>query len=389
MIGLVLTGGGARAAYQAGVIQGIADIFKQNHMDCGQAPFQALSGVSAGAINAAFLAGTDESFETAACRLVGLWENITVSQVFKTDMGSVSKIGSRWLRDLTLGGLIGSTRSTHLLDTTPLRDFLHRFTDFPRLYQRIESGKIHGLALSATNYRTGTAITFFDGSPNILPWARSARLGLRQKLTAEHVLASSAIPGFFPPVQLGHTYYGDGGLRLSTPCSPAIHLGAKRIFAIGIRHFRSEETTERINRDLKMEHVSIAHVGEVVLNSIFADSLDADIERMERINQTLELMPPEILVKHPRQLRKIPVMAMRPSKDLGTLASEQFQNLPRFFRYMMRGLGVSEREGWDLMSYLAFMPSYTKTLIRLGREDAHSREAEIIKFFSDAVNAKA
>ncbi|MBL7714871.1 MAG: patatin-like phospholipase family protein [Bdellovibrionales bacterium] len=386
-MGLVLTGGGARAAYQAGVIQGVSDIFQANRFDCGQAPFQALSGVSAGAINSMFLAGTDESFETAACRLVGLWENITVNQVFRTDMKTVSRIGSRWLRDLTFGGLIGSTRSTHLLDTTPLRDFLHRFTDFPRLYQRIEAGRIQGVALSATNYRTGTAITFYDGSPKIQPWARSARLGIRQKLTVDHILASSAIPGFFPPVRLGQTFYGDGGLRLSTPCSPVIHMGADRVFAVGIRHFRSEDTTERINRDLSMEHISIAHVGEVVLNSIFADSLDSDIERLERINQTLDLMPEEIRAKHPRQLRKIPILAMRPSKDLGTLASEQFQELPRFFRYMLRGLGVSEREGWDLISYLAFMPSYTKTLIRLGREDAQSREKEILKFFTDASSA--
>lgn len=392
--GLVLTGGGARAAFQAGVLKGITEILSSRSSSTGPSkegiqegsalrPFQVIAGISAGAINASFLASRAANFSEATHQLADLWDDLRIDQVLDTRIGALSRIGIRWARDLALGGILGSHQANHLLEAAPLRDFIAARINFKEIQNNIDSKILRGLALSVTNYRTGTAISFFDGDPSIQTWLRSSRIGLRANLVLEHVLASASIPLLFAPIQIGHSFYGDGGIRMTSPLSPAIHLGADRILAIGIRYSRSDEYVLEINRTLQMHQVSVAEITGVMLNAAFLDTLESDIERMERINQTLALMPDELRRNHPQKLRSIPVLTIRPSQDLGTLASEQFHLFPRMLRYMLKGIGASDQQGWDLLSYLSFDKAYTGCLLELGYRDALAMKDKILEFFSE------
>ncbi len=378
MRGLVLTGGGARAAYQAGVLRGISELASFDRV-----PFEILTGVSAGAINAVALsASADESFAVATDRLWQSWEDLHIDQVFRTDPLTLFGIGSRWVRDLSLGGILGASRSNYLLDTAPLRGLLERMVRLERVAGHLASSRIHGVAVSATNYMSGTAVTFFDGHPSIEPWSRSTRISVREPLTLDHVLASSAIPIFFPPVRMRGSFYGDGCIRLTAPLSPAIHLGADRVLAIGIRHYRARKMTQQLNRAVYDQQISLVHIIGVLLNAVFLDSLETDHERMERINRAVAALTPEQRANHPDKLRQIPVLCIKPSRDLGSLASEHFERFPRSLRHLLRGLGASATSGWDLLSYLAFDTAYTRQLLELGREDAHAMKDEIVTFLS-------
>jgi NTE family protein len=317
-------------------------------------------------------------------QLCNVWNQLNIGQVLDTDFFSVSRIGLRWARDLSLGGTFGSSRANHLLESRPLKEFLESKIDFKDIQANIQSKIIHGLAFSVTNYATGTAISFYDGDPKIETWLRSSRIGLRTGLGLEHVLASAAIPLLFEPVKIGNSFYGDGGIRMTSPLSPAIHLGADKILAIGIRYSRSDEYVLRINQSQTMEQVSLADISGVMLNAAFLDSLEADAERLERINQTLLMMPESVRKNHPQKLRTIPILCIRPSQDLGTLASEQFHLFPSMLRYMLKGLGASDLQGWDLLSYLAFDRSYTGCLLELGYQDARAMKNQILEFFSES-----
>lgn len=376
MLGLVLTGGGARAAYQAGVLRGIAEIEKLERVS-----FDIVTGVSAGAINGvALAAAADEDLGAFTERLWRLWEQLHIDRVFRTDPLSLLGIGTRWLRDLSLGGMLGAAKSNFLLDTAPLREMLGELVRFERLEQHIASQRLHGVAVSATNYMTGTAVTFFDGHSSIQPWFRSTRIAARERITLDHVMASSAIPIFFPPARVAGSWYGDGCIRLTAPLSPAIHLGADKVLAIGIRHFRPQTITEQLNRTVFDERVSLVNVVGVLLNAVFLDSLEADHERMERINRTVAALSDDARAAHPDKLRVIPVLAVKPSKDLGSLASEQFARFPRSLRHLLKGLGASADTGWDLLSYLAFDTAYTRRLLELGRQDALAMKDELSAF---------
>jgi NTE family protein len=379
-IGLVLTGGGARAAYQAGVLKGIAEILG-NHAGI-TAPFNILVGTSAGAINSSLLAAKAKNFQKSVDHLCQLWSELRTEQVVRSDFASLSALGIRWIRDLSLGGILGQSRSTYLLDAQPLWGFLAERIDFNAIKTNLSEGILRGLAVSATNYNSGTAVTFFDGAPEIQPWVRNFRLGQRTELTLKHVLASAAIPIFFQPVRLYESYYGDGCVRMTTPLSPAIHLGADRILAIGIRHQRPEDMTLELNQHGMMSQISLVDIAGVMLNAAFLDALDADIERMRRINITVSLLSEKARDQHPYKLRRIPLLALRPSQDLGTLASEQFERFPGMLRYLLKGIGASTAKGWDVLSYLAFDEAYTQRLIELGQADALAQHDEIEQFFT-------
>ena len=229
MPGLVLTGGGARAAYQAGVLLGISDVLGPD----APSPFPILTGVSAGAINGSFLASqASNNWRDSVTALSELWRNLSFEQIFRTNTGTFASLGTRWIRDLGMGAVLGRPRSTHLLDSSPLQALLSKHVDFAAISANLAAGKLHGVGISVTSYKTGTAITFYDGNPAIRTWSRTSRLGMRDSLTLEHVLASASIPLFFKPIRIGNAFYGDGGVRLSSPLSPAIHLGSSRILAI-------------------------------------------------------------------------------------------------------------------------------------------------------------
>jgi NTE family protein len=382
LYGLTLAGGGARAAYQAGVLRAIAEILAKERKH-EPTPFQIFTGESAGAINCCVLVSEVENFLAATSSLWEYWATIRLENIFRTSPFSLITIASRWLKDLSLGGILKSNgTSVYLLDTAPLTDYLLPKIDFRKIKGLVASKQIHGIAVSATNYATGSAITFFDGDPSIQAWTRSQRMGRRATLSLPHVLASTAIPILFPPVRIGQSFYGDGSVRLKTPLSPCIHLGAEKILAIGSLYRYPIVHTAEINEDHAMETISLADIAGVLLSAGFLDSLDADIERMSRVNQTLQLIPREKHQKLPTQLRKVDFLMIRPSRDLTQLASDAFQHFNVMLRYLLRGLGTSSESGWDLMSYLAFDRAYTKQLLELGHHDALEQKKSILDFFS-------
>lgn len=367
---LVLTGGGARAAYQAGALRAIGEISNNEW------PFRIFTGTSAGAINLAYLAGQTTHFRCAAEKLNDMWRALEPDSVFRTDPASLSSISLQWLLSLSLGGLLRRTNCTYLLDTSPLDTFLKRIVDWETIKKNIQQAKVSGLAFTATNYNTGTAVSFFESSDSCSNWTRSTRKGVRTHLSHAHLKATSAIPLFFPPEKIGDYDYGDGAIRLQTPLSPAIHLGCDRILAIGVRYLPDPIATENPTRSTKK--LSAADIAGVLMNAIFLDSLDTDSERMRRINETVKLIPEK--TKNRSGLRTIPLLVLRPSQDLGQLARDQFYRFPPFLRYLLRGLGASQERGWDLLSYLAFHGSYTIPLMETGYKDALARRAEIFEF---------
>ncbi len=376
-IALVLGGGGARAAYQVGVLRALVEILGPR-----RSPFNILTGLSAGAVNCAALGAGVGDFGGTVERLARTWLSLAPDSVYRTDVTSLTGLGMRWLKDLTTGGVLGAGRSHALLDTTPLRALVAREIDLSGLPAHFASGALRGLAVSATNYLTGTTVTFFDGVQALAPWARHNRISMRAALTIDHVLASMAIPVFFPPVHVDGRMFGDGGIRMTAPLSPAIHLGADRILAVGIRYYRSTDQVLALNQESRADNVTIAQIGGVLLNALFLDSLDNDLERLNRINRTLALIPEDVRRRHPDALRPIPALVLRPSQDLGHLAADQYERFPGMLRHLLRGIGATGDSGWDLVSYLAFQPAYIERLIDLGYNDALGQRDEIEAFIA-------
>jgi NTE family protein len=376
-VALVLSGGGARAAYQVGALKALAE------MSCGKgSPFNLLAGVSAGAINCVTLATMNDDFAAGVKLLEDTWMSLEPHLVYRTDAFTLGKLGARWLKDATTGGLLGESQANYLLDTEPLRQLLNARLDPDRIRRQIADGKLRALAISATNYATGNIVTFFDGDPQLKTWVRHNKLALREAITIEHVMASAAIPMFFPPVKVSGRSYGDGGLRMTSPASPAIHLGADKLLAIGIRHHRSDEETLRLNAASSTSEVTAAQIGGVLLNALFLDSLDDDIARLLRVNRTLGFVPEDARAKSPDLLRRIPALLLSPSQDLGHLAADEYEKFPVVLRHLLRGIGATGESGWDLMSYLAFQPAYSSKLIELGYQDTRARRDELEAFFA-------
>ncbi len=372
-VGLVLTGGGARGAYQAGALLGIAEIIHQSHE---RLPYRVLSGSSAGAINCAFLACGSDYYLQVAKSLCELWENIVFSDIYKTDMGSLGHLGFRWAKGLTFAGLGTSSAPNYLLDTAPLKRLIEDNIDFSQLPRFESQGGT--LAINTTHYQTGAAITFFSDEDEKEIWKRNQRLSIRTKLEPVHVLASSAIPVLFPPVKIGSTYYGDGALRMKAPFSPAIHLGATKILAIGVKRMKAtEDIISEMNASV--DHISLSDIAGVLLNSVFLDSLDSDLERLERINATLSNY--NSAESKATALKTIDVLAIRPSQDLGEMAKPTLEYFPKTLRHLLSGAGANSKRGSDLLSYLSFHPTYTKKLIELGRQDALAQSDQVRQFF--------
>lgn len=375
--GLVLSGGGARAAYQAGVLKGISDIIGK---DFGHQPFSVITGISAGAINAAFMAAARGSFSEQANLLVNIWDELYPEQVLRTDFRSLGKLSAGWIRDLSFGGLLGKSQSTYLLDSTPLGVLLKDKISFDQIQKNIDDGILHGVAVAATSYATGTSTAFFD-SRKVKEWAKSARIGMKTKLQIEHVLASSAIPFIFKPVKINKSFYGDGGVRSNAPFSPAIHMGADRLLAIGVRYYRDGLETMELNQEVEMNSIVMSDIVGVMFNSLFLDAIEFDYERLQRINETVSLLSENMKIRYPNNLKKIPTLLIRPSIDLGALASDQFERFPTMLKYLLKGIGASEERGADLLSYIAFDKAYTSKLVEVGVKDAMAKKTEIKAFF--------
>ncbi len=351
----------------------------------GASPFRVYTGVSAGAINAVALGSGADEFAVAAAKLREVWLSLTPDRVYRTDVGRLLGIGSRWMRDLSAGAVFGSSRINYLLDTAPLKELLTHVLPIRRLRKHIASGLLRGVAVTAMSYLTGMAISFFDGQAAIQPWIRSTRAGVREKLQLHHVVASAAIPIFFPPVRIRGTFYGDGCVRLAAPLSPAIHMGSDRIVAVSVRHWREPDFLLPSRRS-RGATLAVSEIAGVLMNAVFLDSLESDVEQLERVNAAVSALTPAQREKLPERLRPIPIMVIRPSLDLGALAEDQYKRFPRMLRYLLKGIGADNGNGSDLFSYLAFEPVYVGRLVQLGYEDAMARRGELEDFLGSAAS---
>ncbi len=363
-----MTGGGARAAYQVGVVRALYEIIqKDEHL------FEVITGNSAGAINSTYLAANANNWDVATQNLMDLWKRLKPQNVFDLRKRTISEMGLKWFGGTVLGGL--TTRGSHvnyLLDTAPLQTLMAREIDFEKLNQHVKDGHLHGVGLSTTNYNSGSSVIFYQGHTEIADWARSDRFSSRVNLTIDHLMASSAIPFFFPPIKVGESYFGDGCIRQTTPLSPAIHLGSDKIIAIGVRYPHNQNRMQDLAFS-PFANPTIGQIAGVMLNAIFLDSLESDVERLSKINSLIKTE------KHP-EMKAIPFLMIRPSRDLGKMTEKLNLELPGMLRYLLKGIGVSDNEGLDLLSYLAFDKSYTYPLMELGYEDAFLMREEILKF---------
>jgi NTE family protein len=382
-IGLVLTGGGARAAYQVGVLQAVSQILLQAGWAPERNPYDIICGTSAGAINATALACHADDFTAGLTKIVNVWENFTAEQVYRADSLGVLRSGARWLSLLSFGWLMRQWRANppnSLLDNTPLVSLLNRMLNLPRLDAALMDGKLHALAVTASSYTAGKHITFYQSEADIEPWVRTQRVAVRSQIGVEHLLASSAIPLLFPATPIfcegRREYFGDGSMRQIAPISPAIHLGADKVLVVGAGRLMEPAIDFSINA----QYPSLAQIAGHAMSSIFLDSIAGDIERLNRINQTLSLLTDEQKTKTP--LRPVEMLTIAPSERLDTVASRHIGSLPRPVRMLLAGIGATEVRGAALASYLLFEKSYTCELIALGRKDAMAHKIEILAFFA-------
>lgn len=372
LTGLVLTGGGARAAYQVGVLRAISDItgFQEN-------PFKIITGFSAGAINGTWLASRHEDFATCTKGMWEAWANIEMDQVFKTSSASLAHIAFRWMKDLMSGGVLQDQQISHLLDTSPLNDFLNQKIDFDALKKHIDARTIRGISMISANYHTGQSTAFFAGDQSIEKWEGMNKISVRTDIRAHHVMASSAIPIFFPPIRIGDSFYGDGMVRLTSPLSPAIHMGSDRMLVIGIRGPSGQSQPPPSGEPT----ISVGEIAGTVLNGLFFDALDADITRMKKLNQAVSFLNEEQFERQIDKIRYIPLLTLNPSEEVVASEECELKHLPVTFNYLLRGLGVTNNKGRDLLSYLAFEPQYMQSLLELGFEDTVKKKHEVLEFF--------
>jgi NTE family protein len=380
--GLILTGGGARAAYQVGVLRAVSSILAEAGYPVSQNPFDIICGTSAGAINATALACRADDFNEGVNTLLQFWQHCRVEQVYRADSLGVIRSGAKWLSLLSFGWLLRKWHASPpnaLLDNTPLVTLLHRLLDLPRLDHALASGALQALAVTASSYTEGRHLTFYQSAHSIEPWRRMQRVAMQAQISVEHLLASSAIPLIFPavPIYCGHKgeYFGDGSMRQLAPISPAIHLGANKILVVGAgRLMEPPPKTDGI-----VPYPSLAQIAGHAMSSIFLDGLAVDIERLQRINHTLSLLTEEQLKKTP--LRPIETLLISPSERLDEIASRHVGSLPLPIRALLAGIGATEIRGAALASYLLFESSYTGELISLGWNDTLRRKEDVLAFF--------
>jgi len=377
--GLILPGGGARAAYQVGILKALAELLPADAPN----PFPVIAGASAGCINATVLADRAMNFPDGVQTLAGIWGNVTVDKVFRTDLMEIVRNSLGWLWAL-LWGRLGSAGAHSLLDTQPLRDLLERHIRFARIQQAVDSGALRALAITASGYTSARSITFFQGQPGLSGWVRSRREGRRAEITLDHVMGSVAIPLIFPAVRIGREYFGDGAIRQGAPLSPAVHLGATRILVIGLRN----DDPNELPTITKPRAPSFGQIMGYMLDTLFMDSLYVDLERLERINTLLAHVDTGD-VEYPEGLSPIEATVLVPSVDVRDIVRRHMHRLPRSVKLLLRGLGGLKPGSRQLVSYLMFDGKFCGELIELGYADGKAQRNKLLPFVQSGGAAQA
>ncbi|NKF51106.1 patatin-like phospholipase family protein [Shewanella sp. WXL01] len=372
-VALVLGGGGARAAYQIGVLKALVQLYPRNH----HIPFNILCGTSAGAINATSLATHASCFHLGVKKLDWVWRHFHTGKVYKS---SISGVTSHLLKMAVKGIQLDriSTDAGSLFDNQPLRELLNQLIDFARIDRNIINGALDAISVDTSCYNNSHSYTFYQGHESIGDWQRARRNGIRTRLHTEHLLASSAIPMVFPSIALNRNYFGDGSVHQLAPLSSPIHLGANKVFVINLDSPHQQSHTELVH------HPSTATIAGHLLDTIFSDTLNSDLERLERINKTLDLIEPK--QRQQLGLRQIETLVFKPSEDLSEIASRYYEEMPFAIRSLLKLIGISKQSDSSIVSYLLFESSYTSALIDLGYQDAMARIDEITDFFDISIH---
>ncbi len=372
-IGLVLTGGGAKAAYQVGVIKGILDIIPND----GKNPFQVIAGASAGAINSTFMAAYAHRPRIGISRLEQAWSSLHVSRIYRVGWPGLIRNTFRWIGQF-LRSSGAKRKPLSLFMNEPLKEFLDGVIPFEKIDKNIAEGHLHAVSVTAFGYLSGDSVTFFQSVDEVNNWKRYHRLGVRHHINVKHLMASSAIPIVFPAVKIDREYFGDGSVGFLSPISPSLHMGADKIVVISI------DTPDKFQqkRSLQVNYPSIAEISGRLMDSVFTDSLEGDLERLQRINATLNLIPGKTLKNHGTQLKHIDFIRFSPTIDVDKLATDHIDSLPKLLRFFLNRVGITAGDGSNILSYLLFEKSYTRRLIQQGYEDAVNRKKEILDFFT-------
>ena len=371
-VGLVLTGGGARAAYQVGVLRALSEMLPTK----SPCPFPIICGTSAGAINATVLAANAGNFRRGVRQLMTVWKNFHAHHVYRTDLLGVVHNSGKWLWAGIFGGTGGKMDAVSLFDNSPLAHLLRTRLDYGAIQRFIDDGHLYAFSITCSGYTSGQSVTFYQGRPEIEPWQRARRIGIRMQIGLDHLLASSALPFVFPPVHINREFFGDGSMRQIAPLSPALHLGAERLLVIGV----GQQMPLRPERIRTESYPSLAQITGHCLDSIFLDSLEVDLERLQRINRTLSILPLDLREKNNMLLRQVDFRVIEPSEALGQIAVSYVSELPRTIRSLLYTSGALKRSGSDAVSYLLFEKGYCRALIKLGYGDTMKRRDELMQF---------
>ena len=371
-LGLILTGGGARVAYQVGVLKAIAEFLPRHAHN----PFPIICGTSSGSLNAVTLAVNARSFRKGVQYLLNIWKNSQIDHVYRTDPVSVLKNSSRWFAGLILSSTgINKLNQVSLLDNAPMVAMLEATLPYEKIQENIDAGHLYALSITASGYGSGCSVTFYQGVEEIPPWKRAHRLGIPTKIEPKHLLASSAIPFIFPAVLVNREYFGDGSMRQIAPISSALHLGATRVLIIGLGHSEEEQ-----NRSNICDYPSLAQIAGHVMDSIFLDSLEVDVERVQRINHSIGMLTAD--TQQQINWRHVDVLVIEPSQAIEKIAQRYAMHLPWTIRFLLRGIGAMRRSGANLVSYLLFEKNFCRAMIELGYQDALKQKQEILAFIN-------
>jgi NTE family protein len=356
-LGLILPGGGARNAYQVGVLKAVEELIPTGSVS----PFKVVTGTSAGSLNAGMIASRSSDFSDAIHRLSGMWENLHMHMVVRTDTRTTTKTAARWIWSFTSGG---NSQPDSLLDNTPLRSLIENHVNLARMRQCIAAGHLRALGVTSSSYSRGASITYFEGQEELEAWQRTRRFGTPARLRLDHFMASIAIPVVFPAIMMGNEYHGDGSMREAAPLSPALHLGADKLLIISVRNPQPDEVTTA-----KPRYPNLGQIAGYMFDTLFMDRLDSDIERLNRINFALSQSKRQVFQHENSRLRPIEFLVISPSRDIRDIVQRHIHGFPRSMRLLLRTFGAMNKEGRPLTSYLLFDSGFARELIDLGYND--------------------